>query len=247
MTPKRASEANKPAEQNEIAETTTSSLDGSADGSMDGALTGASARVRRRINSGTLILAGVVLASGASLWTMRAIDRAAASGPKTSKEIEELVSKALGPKTGDAAAPEKPEVFVNRTQPPTDLQVPAEDVQKNPFVVYQPEDKPVVPLEPCEPREPAKPDPIIAWQEKVDAAAAAIRLQSTLSSTNEKGAVGLANINGHMMRIGEIFGVEGSDIEFSLEAVERDAITVRAYSAELKHERLVTVNVIKRF
>lgn len=222
------------------------SFDGSSDGSMDGALAGASARVRRRISSGSLILAGVVLASGFSLWTMRAIDRAAASGPKTSPEIEEIVKKALDPQNALAASADKPEVFVNRTQPPTDLQVPAEEVQKNPFVVYQsPTAAQPVAEKPKD--EAPKVDHVAEWQSKVDAAAAAIRLQSTLSGGGEKGAVGIANINGHMMRIGEIFGVEGSDIEFTLEAVERDAITVRAYNAELKHERLVTVNVAKKF
>jgi hypothetical protein len=130
-------------------------------------------------------------------------------------------------------------------QPPTDLQVPADEVQKDPFVAYQPPTKETPREEPK--TELPKVDHIAEWQAMVDAAAAAIRLQSTLSGPGANGAVGIANINGHMMRIGEIFGVEGSDVEFTLEAVERDAITVRAYNAELKHERLVTVNVAKKF
>jgi hypothetical protein len=246
VTAKRASATDESTNEHETT-TATNSLDGSADGSMDGALSGASARVRRRISSGTLILGAVIVASGASLWTMRAIDRAAASGPKMSKEIEDLVKKALDPKAQTVAENSKPETFVSRTQPPTDLQVPAEEVQKNPFVVYQPpKSGGDSPPDGEQPRVPQV-DLVAEWQSKVDAAAAAIRLQSTMSGKGAQGATGIANINGHMMRIGEIFGVEGSDIEFTLEQVERDAITVRAYNAELRHERLVTVNVAKRF
>jgi hypothetical protein len=248
--PQRAS-----VKQNESTEAETTvpapnSLDGSADGSMDGALAGATGKVRRRINSGTLILGGVIVASGVSLWSMRAIDRAAASGPTSSKEIEDLVKGALdgSKKSGSAENGGDPKAFVDRTQPPVDLQVPAEQVQKNPFVVFAEPTK-ADPTKPVVDTPPVAPvvDLIAEWQTKVDAAAGMIRLQSTMSGQDpQKGLVGLANINGHMMRLGDVFGVEGSDIEFRLDHVERDAITVRAYSAELKHERLVTVNVMKR-
>ncbi len=225
------------------------SLDGSADGSMDGALAGATSMVRRRINSGSLILAGVVVLSGVSLWSMRAIDRAAASGPTSSKEIEDLVKGVLDPakKTAVGDAGGNPKEFVDRTQPPVDLQVPPDQVQKNPFVVYAEPKKVAAETAPVKgPVEPAV-DHVAEWQAKVDAAAGAIRLQSTMSSNSEeKGLIGIANINGHMLRLGDVFGVEGSDIEFRLDHVERDSIVVRAYSAELKHERLVTVNVLKR-
>ena len=245
MATKRASGAEKSAQANQgqaqVQDSGSGSFDGSSDGSMDGALASVSSKVRRKFNSGTVILGAVIVASGASLWTMRAIDRAAASGPKSSKEIEELVKNALDPKSELGTADDKPDTFITKTQPPTDLQVPADKIQKNPFVVYQDPRPP----EPPKPDEPIA-DPVKEWQVAVDAAAAAIRLQSTLSSSNEKGAVGIANINGNMLRIGEIFGVAESDIEFTIESVERDSITVRAYNAALKHERLVTVPVMKK-
>jgi hypothetical protein len=224
------------------------SLDGSADGSMDGALSGATGRSRRRLNTGTLILAGVILVSGASLWSMRAVDRAAASGPRISKEDEEILKEALTPRKPGASANADPRAFVDRTEPPVDLQVPAEQVPKNPFVIYaEPKTEVEVAALTEAPTAP-KVDRVSEWQAKVDEAASTIVLQSTMSGTDlKKGLVGIANINGEMLRLGDVFGVDGSDVEFRLEHVERDSIIVRAYNSELKHERLVTVQVQKRY
>lgn len=249
MTVKQQRVANKvEATDEEAAVPAPNSLDGSADGSMDGALSGATARVRRRINTGTLILAGVIVASGASLWTMRAVDRAAASGPIISKEDEKVLADALAPRKPAASANADPKAFVDRTEPPVDLQVPAEQVPKNPFVIYaEPTAAGPVAGAPETP-EPPKVDRVAEWQADVDAAAATIVLQSTMSGTDlKKGLVGIANINGEMLRLGDVFGVDGTEIEFRLEHVERDSIVVRAYNADLKHERLVTVQVQKRY
>ncbi len=249
MTVKQQRGANRvEANEEESSVPAPNSLDGSADGSMDGALSGATGRGKRRINSGTLILAGVILASGASLWSMRAVDRAAASGPKPDKEDEKVLAEALAPRKPSASANADPKAFVDRTEPPVDLQVPVEQVPKNPFVIYA-EPKADLPKSgDVVVEEAPKVDRVAEWQAKVDEAAATIVLQSTMTGTDlKKGLVGIANINGEMLRLGDIFGVDGSEIEFRLEHVERDAIIVRAYSTELKHERLVTVQVQKRY
>jgi hypothetical protein len=224
------------------------STDGSADGSMDGAFGAGIGQVRRRISSGAIIMGAVVLASIASLWSMRAIDRAAATGPKQDKKLEEEINKALERGSTRAVALETDaDVLLEPTEAHDDVRVPLKDLAKNPFLVWNdgkqpaaaptPEDEPVV---------DTAAERLAAWQTSVDNAALAIRLQSTMSGTGPQGATGIANINGHMMRIGDTFGVDGTEIEFRIQAIERDQMTVSAFNAEFRHERSVIVPVLKK-
>ncbi len=222
------------------------STDGSADGSMDGAFgTGMASTVRRRISSGALLLGGVVGLAALSLWSMRAIDRAAANGPTLSKETGIFIDTVLNDKSRKVNIETDASTLLEPTDAAAAMRVPLKDLSKNPFLVWN-DGKPPAPPEP-----PGKPpdtlaDRIKEWQEKVDSAAAAIRLQSTMSGNGPNGATGIANVSGHMMRIGDVFGVDGTDVEFSIEAIERDQMSVRAYNAELKHERTVVVVVAKK-
>ncbi len=222
----------------------------SFDVTMDeGLALGQASASRRRISSGTLLMAGVVVLAGASLWSMRAIDRAAAMAPTTSKDkdTDSFVDKALAEK-GRNASSVPPEVrpLLDTEHGNDAVRVPLKDLQKNPFVLWDIPNAPV-PTTPTDTPIDQRPARVAEWEKQVDSAALAIKLQSTMSGTGPQGATGLANINGHTMRLGDLFGVEGSDVEFTIEAIERDTITVRAYNADLKHERLVTVKVNRRW
>lgn len=235
-------------DSSEVAEGTTER--GSFDVTIDeGFASNQGVRVRRRISTGTLIMGGVLAIAATSLWSMRAIDRAAAVAPKGSKEVEDLVNKALSDK-GSGTVETDASRLLEPTEATQNLQVPLAELSKNPFVLWAP---PIPPggggggTVPTEPTVDVLAERIAEWERNVDSAAAAIKVQSTMSGSGPLGATGIANINGHMMRISDVFGVDNSDIEFSIERIERDALTVRAYNGEFKRERLVTVKVNRKW
>lgn len=225
---------------------------GSFDVTMDEGIAAAqNASVRRRVSTGTLIMGGVVAIAVASLWSMRAIDRAVAAGPKLSKENEKLVEDILGRGKGaDLAVDTDATRLLEPAEAAGAVRVPLRELAKNPFVLWAP---PAAPSAPSPDGGPApvpvdtRAERIAAWEQKVDQAAASIRVLSTMSGTGPVGATGIANVNGHMMRIGDAFGIANSDVEFTIERVERDALTVRAFNAELRHERIVTVKVNRKW
>lgn len=225
---------------------------GSFDVTMDEGIAAAqNASVRRRVSTGTLIMGGVVAIAATSLWSMRAIDRAVAAGPRGNKDDESIIKDYFEREKGPRASIDTDATrLLEPTEAAGDVRVPLRELAKNPFVLWtppasaaaqSPDGGPApVPVD-------TRTERIAEWEQKVDQAAASIRVLSTMSGTGPVGATGIANINGHMMRIGDVFGIANSDVEFSIERVERDALTVRAYNAELRHERIVTVKVNRKW
>jgi len=224
---------------------------GTLDVSLDeGFASGNTSSVRRRLSTGTLIMGGVILMAGGSLWSMRAIDRAAASGPVTSKELESLFDAAL---KKDAEVGRMIEtdagLLLRPTEAANEVTVALKDLTKNPFVIWRDETGGSVPTNPGPEPPPVDTlaDRIALWNEQVDSAAGAIKVKSTMESKGDQGPVGLANVNGHMMREGDLFAVEKSDVEFTIARIVRSEVTFRAYNTELKHERLVIVKVNRKW
>jgi hypothetical protein len=225
---------------------------GSFDVTMDEGIAAAqNASVRRRLSTGTLIMGGVVAIAATSLWSMRAIDRAVAAGPRISKENEKLVDDILKRGKGaDLAIDTDATRLLEPADAVGEVRVPLRELAKNPFVLWTPPASAAAPSAdggPAPVPVDTRAERIAEWEQKVDQAAGSIRVLSTMSGTGPVGATGIANVNGHMMRIGDVFGIANSDIEFSIERVERDALTVRAYNAELRHERIVTVKVNRKW
>jgi hypothetical protein len=245
----RAAAAKAEADQQQSAGESETAQGGTLDVSLDeGFNAGNGANVQRRVPAGALIMAVVLVGSGASLWSMRALDKAAASGPKQNKEVEELVNKALGAKGSADAITTDAERLLEPTETAAEMRVPLASLAKNPFVIWAPASAPSAPDAPAEPTVDKRAEELAAWQTKVDEAAKIIKVQSTMSSGNgPQGATGIANINGHMMRIGDVFGVDGSEVEFTIEKIDRDSITARAFNPTLKHERVVQVNVLRKW
>ncbi|MFO0827174.1 MAG: hypothetical protein U0572_03405 [Phycisphaerales bacterium] len=218
-----------------------STLDVSLD---EGFAAGNTLASRRRISSGTLIMGAVILASGASLWSMRAIDRAAASGPSVDKEFERLF-ESVKKNPGGATIETDASRLLDTTEGSTDVRVPLKDLAKNPFVIWRdPSAATEAPTEPAAVPGASIQERIAEWEAKVDAAAGAIKVQSTMESANGNG---MANVNTHMMREGDVFAVDKTDIEFTIARIERNQLTVRAYNPELRHERLVIIKVNKKW
>lgn len=220
----------------------------SFDVTMDEGLAAAqNASAGPRFSTGTLIMVGVILLAGASLWSMRAIDRAVASGPRTSKADEELVSKMLERGSGASFAIDTDATrLLEPTEAVSETQVPLKEIAKNPFVLWAPPSTPGTSPAPDKPQVDTRAERVAEWERKVDQAAASVRVLSTMS-TGRDGNSGIANVNGHMMRMGDVFGVQNSGIEFSIDRIERDAVTMRTYSNELKHERIVTIKVNRKW
>lgn len=223
---------------------------GTLDVSLDDAFNaGAASSVRRRISSGTLLMGLVVAVAGVSLWSMRAIDRAAASGPKPRGDLDGLFNDALakGKTQGDVRTTSAT-ILLSNADPASEMKVPLKDLAKNPFVIWRDTTEPPPPATtPDDPQVSPREDLIRTWEQQVDAAASAIKVQSTMVSREGDGSSGIANIGGHMMRPGDLFAVENSDIEFFIDRIDRNEVTVRAVNKELNHARVVIVKVNRKW
>ncbi len=203
---------------------------------------------RRRFKFSTLALVGAAAASFICLWSMRAVGRAGATTPPT--EAGKVVESFLKERGANLGA-----------QGPVDISLlaagsllPAEMLRKNPFVLVGHETIGVLPTDSAdpsaapsaatraEPRVDLRVQSLSRWQEEVDRAASTIQVDMTLVSS--RAASSLVSVNGHSMRVGDEFGVDASDVVFTVHQVETESATFRAYHGELKHERLVTVPVL---
>lgn len=228
---------------------------GTLDVSLDDAFNAGSARTaRRRISSGTMLLGLVVLIAGVSLWSMRIIDKAVASGPKMDRETESLLEAALKRGASAGAGADTPaSMLLEPASEVDEVKVPLKDLAKNPFVIWRDVTDPPPPSPSGtgggDGKQPTSREQQIAqWEADVDAAATIIKIQSTMEGPDgPNGPTGIANMNGHMMRVGDLFAVESSDIEFTIERIQRNEVTVRAYNSSLRHERLVVVKVNRKW
>lgn len=237
-------------EQTDETTATENPSKGTLDVSLDDAFNaGAASSVRRRISSGTLLMGLVVVVAGVSLWSMRAIDRAAASGPKVRKDLDVLFNDALAKgKSPSEAQTTSATILLSNADPASEMKVPLKDLAKNPFVIWRDTTEPPPETTPQgEPQTTPRIELIRAWEQQVDSAAAAIKVQSTMVSREGDGSSGIANIGGHMMRPGDLFAVENSVIEFYIDRIDRNEVTVRAVNKELNHARVVIVKVNRKW
>jgi hypothetical protein len=177
--------------------------------------------VRRRLPARTLFMGAFVAVAAGSLWSMRAIDRAQASGPVAGGDAEREIRAALEESRG--------------TTGPV-----SESIGRDPFRTWGTSD---------DAGGAAGPSPDEAelaarrWDDAVDASAATIRIISAMVGSGG----GVANVNGHMMRPGDTFEVEGVDGEFRIDAITRDGVALVATDAATGRTRPVTVPIVRRW
>lgn len=182
---------------------------------------------RRRLGFGTLVLAATTCVSALSLYTMRIVGTAGAdAGATEAGMLVESFLKERGGRT-DAAGGRTDLLDSEAT---ARLQVPAEEVARNPFVIVgssgglvgEATDPAMQEAEPIDPVAEA----IAVWRMNAEAGIAEIRLASVMVSSRTGQSI--ASINGRVMREGEMVSAPGAGMEYVLLSVERGAIVLEA-------------------
>lgn len=198
--------------------------------------TPAGTAVRRRLPARTLFMGAFVAVAAGSLWSMRAIDRAQASGPVAGGDAEREIRAAIEESRATVRETDA-KVLLDLVESPAGPV--AEALGRDPFRAWGTSDDAAGGPSPDEAELAAR-----RWDDAVDASAATIRV---LSAMVGGGNGGVANVNGHMMRPGDTFEVEGVDGEFRIDAITRDGVTLVATDAATGRTRPVTVPIVRRW
>lgn len=208
-------------------------------------LTVGSAASGRRVGSGLVLFTLLGVAAVASLWSMRAIGRAAADAPQQT-EAGRLVESYLRERSGDARPSDSG--LAAESLPigdASELQIPREHLARDPFaspwsgaaVVATgeglAEETVVAPATAAVDREAR----IAAWQTAVDEGAHDFMVESVLIAADPK--MSIVSMNGGVFRVGEHVMFPDRPIRFEIVSVEHDAVMLLARNDELELERMV--------
>ena len=206
----------------------------------------------RRLGSGTvvvLLMAGVAVVG---LYSMRSLGRAAAS-EGLGREIESLVAGVLSSGDADASADRSlaatPAVDDTAVFAMLDtdfrgrLQVPWEALGRDPFEPWRDPnavDTSASETIPVDARRAAGE----AWGREVDRIVGLLELKSLIGGGT---AGGMANINGRIIRRGDVFNVAEAEADFRVVAIERGGVRLRAVHPRLGIEREAFIEVRRPF
>ena len=207
---------------------------------------------RRRPGVGAVVFGAVAVVAAGSLFSMRAIGRAGAAENAPS-EAGKLVETFLKERAQAKAGAPDAKLDILDTEGVTALQIAKEDLHKDPFVlageigvVAGGETPPAVDAGPGPAPEPA-PDRTealrLAWEAAVDEGAAGILVQSCLRSSNA--ANSMAHVNGQVLRMCDTIAVPNTTVLYEIVEIDSDGIVLRAENADLSHERLVRLLVLR--
>ena len=195
----------------------------------------------RTLKPATVITLLALGLSIAGLYSMRTLSSASAV-QFTTGQYEQMVNgfledDALGGSNGAGAmAPDA--VFASLdTDTLTRLQVPLQELSKNPFMIYQPIVNSGLPKAP-EPTGPSaeqiRREQIDAWMSEITRLSETINLKSILGGGRPSA---LANINGQIVQQGDRFMLESSPIEFVIRSIDPDSIVIHAENTHLQVDR----------
>ncbi|MFM7135138.1 MAG: hypothetical protein ACKO0W_12585 [Planctomycetota bacterium] len=207
--------------------------------------------VRRNLGLTTLLLVSVVLVAIISVAFMRTVG---SGGGTNAGESGKVVDDFLKARTAAKPAEALPANLLD-TDGYAKLQIQRDDLRKNPFVLASAQ-QPLQPVatnpggtEPATPAVPAvrddRPMRISAWEAEVEKAAAGIKVQSTI--TGSRPDQGMANINGKVLRPGEMLSLPKSPIVYIVREISSDGVVFEVVNEEYRHSRRVTVNVNRNF
>jgi hypothetical protein len=198
----------------------------------------------RRLRSGTIILAGVVLVAGAGLYSMRALGRASGAivaDPDLEKTVDGFLESAgekrRAPEVGAPDLQSAGAAMAVLAQDRTDRQVPLTEVQKNPFIQFS------APQTGAPVDTGAGNDAIAAARatakQQFEKAASKLRLLMVMG-----GAEPMANLNGRVVRVGDVVADERLGVEFTVTDISPGAVTITGEDASIgfRHDVVITVN-----
>jgi len=123
-----------------------------------------------------------------------------------------------------------------------DLQVPFSEIGRDPFEPWRDPNRVAAPATPfaVDARSSARD----AWAEEIERIAQMLQLKSLIGGGSPHA---MANINGRILRPGDRFTVTEAEADFSILAIERDSVRLRARHPRLGIEREVEIKVPRPF
>lgn len=185
---------------------------------------------KKRFRSSTILIAVVVFASAAGLYSMRTLSRAAANaGSDATLEatIEGFLASISGAekKTDDnpfqvIKAEDEEKALAALTDDRTDRQVDLKEVQKNPFVLFEEKRSETAAETPRDDGAEAKRREELArlrkqFSDTCDRAAKNLRLMMVMRGSNPA-----ANISGKVVYAGDTLKVERDNVTFTIESID---------------------------
>lgn len=211
------------------------------------AFLGEEAGKKRSLSSGTIVLLAVVVVAGAGLYSMRTLGTVSASGG-VATDLEQTIESFLDTLRGDSRGRNRSSQQVVGTvegdvdglvDNRTELQVSLDDVQKNPFVLFQSQDTSDAPatVDNTAELEAARRAAITATRQRFDEAAGRFRLSMVMG-----GAEPMASVDGRIVYIGDTIIDERANVEFTvIEITPPGEITIRAIDPglDIRHDVIV--------
>lgn len=220
--------------------------------SADVAAVVADGRSGKRLKSGTVVVLLMVGVALVGLYSMRSLGSASANGG-LSREIETLIAGVL-PDAGGTfdmeAVMEMPEVDDAAVFAMLDtdfrgrLQVAWDDLARDPFQPWQ---------DPAAASTAVPGLPIAvelgaaageAWAREIDRIVEMLELKSLIGGGS---AAGMANVNGRIIRRGDVFSVAEAEADFRVVAIERDGVRLKVVHPRLGVERDAFLQVRRPF
>ncbi|HWB19871.1 MAG TPA: hypothetical protein VG711_06195 [Phycisphaerales bacterium] len=211
----------------------------------------ASSGKRRRISSGSILVAGVVIVAAASLFVMRSLTRvsmASAGNGKYEKDIDSFLKDARQSKDTKGKLISKDTVMSNEddvlrvlSTTYTERQVPLANIQKNPFVLFEDEIISTGSGQTID-QSGALADLRNHKRTEIEKAAAGFQLKSIM-----KGDSPIANINGKILRIGDTIDSADGGISYTLASIGDQSATLVAEVPSIELKVSVTLTVKRDF
>lgn len=191
----------------------------------------ANAGERKKFNTGSLVLVGVVVIALGGMWLMRALSQV--SGMTTgNSDIELTIEKFLkGLKSSHPASDSQhapllastdASVLAVLSESYTERQVPLDNVQRDPFIIF--DDRPVISGDTVNVLSRIQAEK----RGMIVRAAGQLQLKSVIMS-----ATPLANVSGKIVRKGDEIVAEPEDIVFRVAGITSDSVMIVAEDASL--------------
>jgi hypothetical protein len=205
-------------------------------------------RLFDRIGSSTMVVGLLAVVAVAGLYSMRGIGSLSAA-TALPREVEQLVASVLGARDGaakDARPTNGPDDRFVFTLLDGDLrlqlQLPAEQLGRNPFQPWR--DPILATSQPVAVLPDQRASASEAWGREIDRVAGLLQLRSTIGGGTPNA---IANVNGRIVRVGDLFAVESAEAEFRVRSIERETVELEARHPRLGVERRATLRVPRPF
>ncbi len=208
----------------------------------DGGLAGLD-EPKKRFRSSTILIAVVIIASAAGLYSMRTISRAAAGGSGDATleaTIEGFLSSLAGGEKKNSEDPfqvikaeDEEKALSALTDDRTDRQVSVNEVQKNPFVLFEEKKTETTSGAPAvdDQAEAKRREELArlrkAFSDSCDRAVKNLRLMMVL-----RGSSPAANISGRVVYAGDTIKVERDNVTFTVEEIDDYSVVLIATDQE---------------